>query len=157
MQLKYASSQAMNETLGITEVGEATGLPSSALRYYEREGLIQPAGRSGGRRHYAPDVLQRLAVIALLQEVGFTIAEIREVVDGGRTAWRDLTERKLAEIDDHLERVKAARELLVSAASCGCDSLESCELVGSRRGPHRNVTERLMPVFRSAVDSGRPD
>ncbi|MGH2756666.1 MAG: MerR family transcriptional regulator, partial [Actinomycetota bacterium] len=85
------------DLLSITEVGDATGLQSSALRYYEKEGLIKPAGRAGGRRFYNPAVLQKLAVVALLQEVGFTIGEISEVMNrpGKRRRWRSLAEDKL--------------------------------------------------------------
>ena len=131
--------------LSITEVGEATGLQSSALRYYEKAGLIKPAARSGGRRQYEPAVLQRLAVVALFQEVGFTIAEISELFNRGgkRQRWRSLAGEKLVEIDTHLERVAAARELLTSALDCGCSSLEQCDLVASRRGRHRKVAQTL--------------
>ena len=131
--------------LTITEVGEAAGLQSSALRYYEREGLIEPAGRAGGRRLYDESVLQRLAVVSLLQEVGFTINEISELLNrrGKRRMWRSLAEGKLDEIDAHLARVGAARELLSAALQCGCSSLETCEMVSARRGPHRRVTRTL--------------
>ncbi|MDQ4025526.1 MAG: MerR family transcriptional regulator [Actinomycetota bacterium] len=131
--------------LTITEVGEATGLQSSALRYYEKEGLIEPAGRASGRRLYEGSVLQRLAIVALLQEVGFTIGEISELFNrrGKRTGWRSLAEGKLVEIDAHMERVRAARELLSAALSCGCSSLETCDFVAARRGRHRRVTTRI--------------
>ena len=130
--------------LSISEVVEATGLQSSALRYYEKVGLIRPSGRAGGRRQYQPEVLQRLAVVTLLQEVGFTIREISELVDRGtRATWRSLAQRKLEEIDAHLERVTAARELLSAALRCECSSLESCDMVTARRGPHRKATQTL--------------
>ena len=131
-----------DEFLSITQVAEATGLRSSALRYYEKAGLITPAGRRGGRRLYSAVVLDRLAAIALLQEVGFTIGEIAELLDR-EVAWRSLAERKLQEIDEHLERVAEARELLTSALSCGCSTLERCDLVANRRGRHRRVTQTL--------------
>jgi DNA-binding transcriptional MerR regulator len=131
--------------LTITEVGEATGLQSSALRFYEREGLIKPAGRASGRRLYDEAVLQRLAVVALLQDVGFTISEISELFNRRRkrTRWHELATGKLDEIDAHLERVGAARELLRAALECGCSSLETCDMVTARRGPHRKVTQTL--------------
>jgi MerR family redox-sensitive transcriptional activator SoxR len=133
------------ELLSISEVGEATGLQSSALRYYEKAGLIRPEARVGGRRHYGASVLQRLAVISLLQEVGFTIVEIAELIQrkGRRQGWRDLAEGKLDEIDAHLHRVEAARELLTAALDCGCSGLESCELVKERRGRHRKAVQTL--------------
>ncbi len=132
-----------DELLSITEVAASTGLPSSALRYYERAGLVTPRARIGGRRHYAPDVLHRLAIIGLLQEAGFTIREIADLLQGRRKAWRRLAEKKLAEIDRHIERVTAARDLVVAALGCGCSRLEECELVSNRRGSHRKAVETL--------------
>lgn len=130
--------------LSITEVGEETGLQSSALRYYEKAGLIKSATRVGGRRHYERSVLQRLAVIALLQETGFTIGEIAELIarKGGQR-WRSLAAEKLEEIEAHQKRVEAARELLTAALNCGCSGLESCDLVKERRGRHREAVQTV--------------
>ena len=134
-----------DELLSITEVSEMTGLQSSALRYYETVGLIRSDARVGGRRHYDRSVLHRLAVIAVLQEAGFTIAEVGKLVDrGGRgQRWRAMAESKLKEIDAHLARVETARELLTAALDCDCSGLESCELVSERRGRHRKVVQTL--------------
>lgn len=140
--MKYASSQAMNDLLSITEVGERTGLPSSTLRYYERAGLVEPAARIGGRRHYSPDVLQRLAIVSMFQDAGFTIGEIGELVSR-RKRWKALAEEKLSAIDAHLELMTAARDLLTAALECSCEGLETCELVATRRGPHRRAAQTL--------------
>jgi DNA-binding transcriptional MerR regulator len=131
----------------ISEIAQATGLQSSALRYYERQGLISPATRVSGRRHYDPSVLQRLAAIALLQEAGFTIAEVAQVLGPGASGqrWREMAEQKLAQIDAHLARVASARELLISALHCDCSGLDTCELVSTRRGRHRKVVQSLSP------------
>jgi MerR family transcriptional regulator, redox-sensitive transcriptional activator SoxR len=131
----------------ISEVAEATGLQSSALRYYERQGLITPAARVSGRRRYDPSVLQRLAAIALLQEAGFTIAEVGQLLGPGTSqqTWREMAEEKLEEIDTHLEHVAAARELLVAALRCDCSGVDTCGLVSTRRGRHRQVVQGLSP------------
>ncbi len=144
-----------DELLSITEVGEATGLAASTLRYYERAGLLSPAARIGGRRHYSPDVLHRLRIIGLLQEVGFTIGEIGEVINrAGSGGWRSLARAKLDEIDEHIRKITQARELLVAALECGCSGLEHCELVNRRRGRHERVIRTLS--FRSVeTDAGR--
>jgi MerR family redox-sensitive transcriptional activator SoxR len=134
---------AEQDLIGISEVAEASGLQSSALRYYERAGLISPTGRAGGRRQYDPSVLQRLAAIALLQEAGFTIAEVRQALGAGSDGWRPLAEQKLGELDAHMARVAAAKELLVSALRCDCSGLDTCELVSTRRGRHRTVVQKL--------------
>ena len=65
----------------IGEVASRTGLATSALRYYEREGLIPPAPKEDGRRVYDPDVLDRIAVIQLAKEAGITIAETKQLPD----------------------------------------------------------------------------
>jgi len=134
---------AERDLIGISDVAHATGLQSSALRYYEKVGLIAPAGRSGGRRQYDPSVLRRLAAIALLQEAGFTIAEVRYVIGAGNDAWRSLAQQKLGELDAHMARIAAARELLVSAIRCDCSGLDTCDLVAERRGRHRKVVQKL--------------
>ena len=132
------------DLVSITEVGRSTGLPSSALRYYERAGLIRPQARIGGKRHYSPSVLQRLAVIGLLKDVGFTISEIKKLVAtrGGRQRWRELAEDKLSQIDDHIERVLNTRELLVAALSCNCDGFDHCDLLHESRARHGKTLRR---------------
>ena len=134
---------ADQDPIGISEVARATGLQSSALRYYEKVGLITPVGRAGGRRQYDPSVFQRLSAIALLQEAGFTIAEVGQVLGAGNGSWRGLAQQKLGELDAHLARIAAARELLVSAIQCACSGLDTCELVAERRGRHRKVVQTL--------------
>jgi MerR family transcriptional regulator, redox-sensitive transcriptional activator SoxR len=136
---------ADEDRLSISEVAHATGLQSSALRYYEKVGLITPVARAGGRRQYDPSVLRRLAVIALLQEAGFTIAEVAHLLDAGSgdETWQRMAEQKLAELDAHLARVTTAREVLVAAVECDCSSLDTCELVAARQGRHRTAVQAL--------------
>ena len=131
--------------LDISDVATSTGLSTSALRYYEKMGLITSAARVGGRRQYHPSVLQRLAAVALFQEVGFTIAEVAHLLGNGtnRARWRSMAGARLREIDAHLERVTAARALLASALDCDCSGLDTCELVASRHGHHRRVLQGL--------------
>jgi MerR family redox-sensitive transcriptional activator SoxR len=139
---------ADRDLIGISDVAHATGLQSSALRYYEKVGLIAPAGRAGGRRQYDPSVLRRLAAVALLQEAGFTIAEVRDVIGAGNDAWRAVAQQKLGELDAHMARIAAARELLVAAIKCECSGLDTCDLVAERRGRHRKVVQRLSTPHR---------
>ena len=118
--------------LSIGEVAAETGLRPSTLRYYEDEGLIRPTARVGGRRHYDPSVVSRLAIIALCQEVGFSVAELHSVLGvrrGARTRWQKIAERKLEELDRHIERAEATRRLLRAAIDCGCGDPGSCHLV----------------------------
>jgi MerR family transcriptional regulator, redox-sensitive transcriptional activator SoxR len=141
---------ADRDRIGISEVAQATGLQSSALRYYEKVGLITPVARSSGRRQYDRSVLRRLAVIALLQEAGFTIAEVGQLLDAetGHDKWRSMAEQKLAELDAHLTRITTAREVLVAAVECDCSGVDTCELVDARRGRHRTLVQELSPPRR---------
>ena len=121
--------------LSIGEVAKRTGLRPSALRYYEEVGLLSPADRVSGRRHYHASVLDRLSVISCAQSAGFTIAEIRELLegeDGAHGAWRSMAERKLAEVNAVIDKAQATRRLLEDSLQCTCQSLEECSAGRSR-------------------------
>ena len=62
--------------MDISDVSKRTGIPSSALRYYERKGLLRSARGNGGRRRFAADVEEQLALIALGQAAGLSLDEI---------------------------------------------------------------------------------
>ncbi len=128
-----------DQMLSIGEVAERTGLRASALRYYEEAGLIRPAARVSGRRHYDPAVLDRLRVVACAQEAGFSIAEVRELLGGTDeppARWRALAERKLVEVDAVIEKAQATRRLLEESLRCNCVALEDCAAVlGTNRRP----------------------
>jgi MerR family redox-sensitive transcriptional activator SoxR len=120
------------ELLSISEISAASGLRASALRYYEEAALIKPSARIGGRRHYSPSVLRRLAIIALCQKAGFTVAEIAQFLGPGRrarTKWRKLAERKLVEVKSNIDRATTARRLLEQALACGCGDPATCGMV----------------------------
>lgn len=116
--------------LTIGEVSKSAGLNPSALRYYEDVGLIYPTDRVGGRRRYDEAVLQRLAVIALCQEVGFSISEIADILGGfSPSRWQKMAEKKLTEIDAHIAKAQETRQLLEQVLECGCADPGSCDLV----------------------------
>jgi DNA-binding transcriptional MerR regulator len=132
-------------TLSISDVAAASGLRPSALRYYEEAGLITPAGRRGGRRIYRPDVLSRLGLVALAREVGFTVAEIAALLGGhvnDKERWREMTERKLGEIDLQMERLQAMKRLLRAAAACECSGVDACEVIEAAAERRRSAGGR---------------
>jgi MerR family redox-sensitive transcriptional activator SoxR len=136
---------AAETTLDISEVSAASGLRPSALRYYEDVGLISPVGRRGGRRLYRASVLPRLALVALAQDVGFTISEIRTLLEGHgkeNERWREMTRRQLGEIELRLEKLQAMKRLLQQAAACECSGVEGCELIESA-AERRRSGERM--------------
>ena len=91
--LKYTSSQCRTRPRSPSpSSASATGKASSALRYYEREHLLQPSGRRSGRRVYPVRSVEQVALIDLLQVAGLTIGEIRAIVSPSGTFaddWRD--------------------------------------------------------------------
>jgi DNA-binding transcriptional MerR regulator len=68
----------MADLLDIGEVADRSGMAPSTLRYYERYGIIASIDRKGLRRQYSAQVLETLAVLALCQRVGMTLAEIKD-------------------------------------------------------------------------------
>lgn len=118
--------------LGIGEVAARCGIASSAIRYYESEGLLPKAGRHGGRRYYDEAILDRLGMIDLAKQAGFTIAEIKQLMRGfgGRTPpsqrWQALTQRKLAELEERIAEAERMKQVLARLARCHCPSVEDC-------------------------------
>ncbi len=142
-----------NTGLRIGEVAAAAGLAASAIRYYERVGLLEPAGRAGGKRRYGRDVISRLAIIQMTKEVGFTLAEIKTLVDGisneGRPnrTLQSLARRKLAEVEATLRRAQLVKRILQAAERCECPSFEDCCAIAEKVGfvPRRALNQRLGP------------
>jgi DNA-binding transcriptional MerR regulator len=118
--------------LSIGELAERTGVATSALRYYEECGLIQPAERESGRRRYLPSAVSEVGLIVLLRDVGFTLAEIGSLVGSvGRRSWKKLVDGKLSEIAAQQRRLDVARAALEHSRRCpsgeplGCPRLWS--------------------------------
>ena len=114
--------------LSIGEIAHRAGLRTSALRYYERLGLLPAPQRKSGRRQYAEGVLDRLTVILFARESGFTLREIRKLFDGRpySAGMRKLAAEKVDELDALIERAKMMQALLKTALRCNCLSLEDC-------------------------------
>jgi MerR family redox-sensitive transcriptional activator SoxR len=121
-------------TLGIGEVAREAGVRVSAIRFYERNGLLPAAEREGGRRRFGADTVRRLQVIGVAKQAGFSLEEIRALLDSidrgapAHEELRALAARKLPEVDTLIERARAMRDWLAVASDCGCESLEDCAL-----------------------------
>jgi DNA-binding transcriptional MerR regulator len=112
----------------IAEVSRRSGLAASTLRFYEEKGLIASVGRSGLRRQFDPDVLERLALIALGQAAGLSLDEIATMFapDGRPRVDRRLLAAKAAELDRTIRRLRAMRDGLRHAAACRAPSHMEC-------------------------------
>lgn len=117
------------EVLTIGQLAEATGVATSALRYYEELGLLHPTTRESGQRRYEPIAVGVVGVIVLLRDLGFTLAEIEQFIAGraeSPTAWRTLAEAKLDELDRRIADAQAARVAIEHSLHCPKDDLLTC-------------------------------
>jgi DNA-binding transcriptional MerR regulator len=114
--------------LDIGEVARRTGLAASALRFYEKKGLITAAARNGLRRAYHPDVLHPLGLITCARSAGFTIAEIGAFLSAGPgdDDLRGQMVAKADEVDATISRLTRLRDSLRHAAGCDHDPLIEC-------------------------------
>ena len=108
-------------------VSRQTGIASSAIRFYEEQGLLPRAARLSGRRVFDERTLAQMRVVQLARDAGFTLAEIRQLVtEFGASRWRRLAERKLTEVQVAAERLHAMRLLLEKLLKCECPDIEFC-------------------------------
>ena len=122
----------------------------SAIRYYEKLGLLPKAERVSGRRRYDGTVLYRLAVIQRAQEAGFALDEIRVLFFGfqegtrAEARWRRLADRKLAQLETLADQIRSMRNLLKRLKrKCHCKTLEACGKAILEKGMHRIERPRL--------------
>jgi MerR family transcriptional regulator, redox-sensitive transcriptional activator SoxR len=121
------------EELTISEVARQVGLQPSAIRYYERIGLLPPAPRISGQRRYDSMVLARLAVVQRARQLGFSLEEIRQLFFSfprdaqASERWRKLSDAKLAELDDLMNEIESVRSLLKRMMkNCQCENFDQC-------------------------------
>jgi DNA-binding transcriptional MerR regulator len=112
--------------LDIAEVAEHTGVAPSALRYYERLGLLEPAGRNGLRRTYAPSAIDRIALIVNARATGFSLAEVKALLDAPDRTVRQTLVAKAEEIDRQIEVMRRQQRQLAHALTCEHDSILAC-------------------------------
>jgi DNA-binding transcriptional MerR regulator len=114
--------------MDISQVAKRTGVPASALRFYEKKGLIKSVGREGLRRTFAPSVFDQLALIALGQAAGLSLVEIRSMLTpkGAPRIDRSLLARKADEIDATIRQLRAVSRGLKHAAACPARTHAEC-------------------------------
>jgi DNA-binding transcriptional MerR regulator len=114
--------------LDINEVSRRSGLPASTLRFYEEKGLIASVGRRGLRRLFDPDVLERLALVALGRTAGFSLEEIARMFapDGRPRIDRQRLAARAVELDRTIRRMAALSEVLRHVAACAAPSHREC-------------------------------
>jgi DNA-binding transcriptional MerR regulator len=121
----------VQKLLSIGEVAEGAGVRTSALRYYEEEGLLAPTARVSGRRQYDESAVEQLAVIQFCRRLGFTLGEIRELLAEPRgrvekERWRGFVDAKLAELEEAVARTQTMQAILQVSRDCDCLDLSEC-------------------------------
>jgi MerR family transcriptional regulator, redox-sensitive transcriptional activator SoxR len=122
--------------LSIGELSARSGVSASALRFYERQGLISSERTDGNQRRYDGATLRRVALVQAGKAAGIPLERIREALDTlptGRTPrkrdWERLSRGWARELDERIETLQAIRGRLTTCIGCGCLSLRTCGLL----------------------------
>jgi MerR family transcriptional regulator, redox-sensitive transcriptional activator SoxR len=121
------------QPLSIGQVAAEAGVRASSIRYYESVGVLPEPERVSGQRRYSPEILTRLRFIDVAQQAGFSLDEIRELLDGSERdqaseRLRALAQRKLPDVEALISRAEAMKDWLQAADACECPTLEMCAL-----------------------------
>lgn len=129
--------------MSIGEVARQAGVQPSTVRYYESIGLLPAPSRVSGRRRYPANVLQRLAIIQTGKQAGFTLSELRllldDILDGpfapdqSLVQWHELIQRKLQEMNTLLSNIQSMKSLLEDMMGCADDQLADCIYITGQR------------------------
>lgn len=135
------------QLLTIGELSERSGIAASALRYYETEGLLHSTRSPGNQRRYHRDALRRVGFVRVAQEVGLSLAEIKEALSSlpdertpNEKDWAQLSASWQPRIDHQIRVLERLRDRLSACIGCGCLSLKVCRIVNpddvaAGRGP----------------------
>jgi MerR family redox-sensitive transcriptional activator SoxR len=123
------------DLLTVSEVAQRSGFAPSALRFYEREGLLTATRTAGGQRRYQRGVLRRLAFIRAARNVGLSLEEIAAALatlpdrrNPTRSDWSRLSRTWRSRLDDQIAALSKLRDGLDSCIGCGCLSLKTCAM-----------------------------
>ena len=110
----------------IGELASATGVAVSALRYYDELGVITPAERSGGKRWFNSTAIGRVNFVRRAQRFGFSLSEIRDILDDETGQTREIAAEKVAELRAQQIELGTMIELLEEMLACGCHVVAVC-------------------------------
>jgi DNA-binding transcriptional MerR regulator len=132
------------------ELAQRAGVNVQTLRYYERRGLLAaPARRPSGQRQYPPDAVGLLQTIKAAQRLGFTLAEIQELLRlsehrHGTGELHRRAEAKVAEIDAKIDHLTRMRQALQAVLAAECESLTDCSCGYGRPLPVLETEQRYI-------------
>ena len=133
----------MNEAMTIGEVAKRSGVATSALRYYEDQGLIHSERTDSGHRRYPRAVIRRVAFIVFAQKIGLSLEEVRQELAKlpknhvpERSDWAKLSGRWTSRIRERIAELERLEAGLTECIGCGCLSLDRCQFAnpGDRAG-----------------------
>jgi MerR family transcriptional regulator, redox-sensitive transcriptional activator SoxR len=132
VEVNFKSRAIWEGDVKIGEVAARAALAPSAIRYYEKAGLLKQPLRSNGRRVYSSEILHQLVIIEFAKETGFTLSEIKLLLHGfpektpASARWKKMAREKIGQLKSALARTTAMRDMLESMTSCRCRKLEQC-------------------------------
>jgi MerR family redox-sensitive transcriptional activator SoxR len=125
----------MAKELTVGQVAARSGVAVSALHFYETKGLIESHRTAGNQRRYSGNVLRRVAIIKVAQEVGISLAEIGDALASlpnartpNRNDWSALSQKWAADLDRRILQLQKLRDGLSDCIGCGCLSIDRCKL-----------------------------
>jgi MerR family transcriptional regulator, redox-sensitive transcriptional activator SoxR len=123
------------DLLTVSELANRSGFAPSAIRFYDKEGLISSSRTAGGQRRFERNTLRRLAFIRAARNVGLSLDEVAAALarlPGNRTPtradWAALSRQWRTRLTEQIEALTALRDNLQSCIGCGCLSLKRCAI-----------------------------
>lgn len=113
-------------SLAIGEVARQTGTTVSAVRYYDRQGLIAATHRAGDKRRFDDATVGRINFIRRAKQLRFSLDEIKAILDEGETDWQSLVEAKRNELVQQRRDLDLMIAMLDEIAACGCEVVAEC-------------------------------
>jgi MerR family transcriptional regulator, redox-sensitive transcriptional activator SoxR len=153
--------------ISIGELSARSGVSQSALRFYERQGLIAARRTDGNQRRYPSVTLRRVALVQAGKTAGIPLERIREALDElpeGRSPtkrdWERLSRSWRREIDERIATLASIRGRLTTCIGCGCLSLKTCSLLNpgdeaAGLGAGAHYLRRVSPRGRDVVQRAR--
>ena len=133
----------LSNWLTITELSKRSGVPASALRFYEAEGLLRSSRTEGNHRRYPRSALRRVSVVRVAQSLGLSLQEIRDALHSlpdertpTATDWEHLSGQWRASLERRIATLQKLHDDLASCIGCGCLSLETCGLFNANDRAH---------------------
>ncbi|MFF9571252.1 redox-sensitive transcriptional activator SoxR [Streptomyces sp. NPDC014685] len=129
-------SHAPTDLMTIGEVARRAGIATSAVRFYEDQGLISSIRTSGNQRRYPRHMLRRIGIIVASRRFGIPLAEVAELFASlpeermpGKSDWRRISRRWHDRLEARRRELEQLEEELIGCIGCGCLSLNTCRVL----------------------------